>query len=209
MSNRDNFQWRPNDNSVTTNLRYSLEAEKWSKAFKSAQSNTQSANWGETFFVIGLVISLLANLVWFILICIIDLVKWFLEKREEAIEKKQDKIQGNFINEKRNTLVKQIKKDRLKLNLEKLNLPVININERDPLFKKAALHVVNTQKISIPILQFDLKINFDQACKIIDDLMSAGIISKFNSKKPRKVFISKKETLNLLFEIENENITKV
>ncbi len=204
MSNRDNFQWRPNDNSVTTNLRYSLEAEKWSKAFKSAQSNTQSANWGESFFVIGLVISLLANLVWLILICITDLFKWFMEIREKAIEKKQDKIQENLINEKRNALVKQIKKDRLKVNLEKLNLPAINRSERDLLFKKAAKHVVDIQKVSIPILQFDLKIDFEQSCKIIDDLMAAGIISKFNSKAPRRVLIKKQESLELLFEIEEE-----
>jgi len=37
QSDRQNYQWRPNDNSVQTNLRYDLEAEHWTRAFKSAQ----------------------------------------------------------------------------------------------------------------------------------------------------------------------------
>lgn len=212
MSNRDNFQWRPNDNSVTTNLRYSLEAEKWTKAFQSA-STKSTASFSRDLQVIGLIFSLVTNIIFFILICISDTIKWFLEKREEAVARKQAKIQAKIqeelIIEKRNALVKQLKKKRLKLELTKLNLPTINRSERDPLFKKAALHVVHTQKVSIPILQFDLKIDFEQACKIIDDLTNAGIITKFNSKKPRNVLISKKETLNLLFEIEEESENEV
>jgi len=204
MANRDNFQWRPNDNSVTTNLRYSLEAQKWTDAFQSASAKS-TASFSKDLQAIGLILSFGVNIIFFILICITDSVKWFLEKREEAIERKQAKIRKELLIETRNKLVNSIKKGKLKEKLAKLNLPTINRSDRDPLFKKAALHVVNIQRVSIPTLQFDLKINFDQACKIIDDLVAAGIISKFNSKKPRKVMISKKETLNLLFEIEEES----
>ena len=34
--NPDNFNWRPNDNSSKTLHKYSLEAERWTEAFKSA-----------------------------------------------------------------------------------------------------------------------------------------------------------------------------
>lgn len=35
------FQWRPNDNSSLTNLRYKLEAEKWVDAVGDAQNNVR------------------------------------------------------------------------------------------------------------------------------------------------------------------------
>ena len=199
MNNRDNFVWRPNDNSVQTNLRYDLEAEHWVKAFKGA-STKSSASFSKDLMVIGLIISLIINLIFFVLICITELVKWILEKREAAAEiKRRETAQLNA-----QIVLKKTRKDDLKKLLSKLQLPNVNITERDPLFKKAALHVVNKQKVSIPILQFDLEIDFDQACIIIDDLMAAGIITKFNGKNPRKVLISSLETLNLLFEIEEE-----
>ena len=128
------------------------------------------------------------------------MVKWILEKREEAAEIKRVRL----FNENQKIQILEKKKEILKAKLIKLELPVINRSDRDPLFKKASFHVVNKQKVSIPLLQFDFNIEFDQACKIIDDLVNAGIITKFNSNNQRKVLISNIETLNLLFEIEEE-----
>ena len=65
MSNRDNFQWRPNDNSVPTNLRYRLEAQKWTDAFQSA-SVKSSASFSKDLQVIGLVLSLAVNIIFFL-----------------------------------------------------------------------------------------------------------------------------------------------
>lgn len=200
MSNRDNFQWRPNDNSVTTNLRYSLEAEKWTKAFQSA-STKSTANFSKDFFVIGLIFSLVINIIFLILMGVTDVIKWCLKKREEAIDKKR----RTLFEEERKAAIKKVKIEHLKAKQKKLNLPTINRSERDPLFKKVALNTVKTQQISIPSLQIDLDIDFERACKIIDDLISAGIISKFNGKKPREVLIDSKETLSLLYEIEEES----
>jgi len=199
MNNRDNFLWRPNDNSVTTNIRYSLEAEKWTRAFKSA-STKSTVSLGEALGTVGLILSIITLSILFVLICISDLVKWILEKREEAAEIKRVRL----FNENQKIQILEKKKEILKAKLIKLELPVLNRSDRDPLFKKAALHVVNKQKVSIPLLQFDFNIEFDQACKIIDDLVNAGIITKFNSNNQRKVLISNIETLNLLFEIEEE-----
>ena len=213
MSNRDNFQWRPNDNSVTTNLRYDLEAQKWTKAFKGASINSGGGSSGEAFMVIGLVISMLANIVLFIILGIVDLIKWVVKFRKNSIEKKQAKIQEqNLIQiaeQKRKESLKathQKRKDELKTEISKLKLPKVNIKERDPIFKKAAQLVVLKKEVSITILMFELQIDFERVCKLIDDLRLAGIISNYNSKykNNRKVLIPDENILDMLFEIENE-----
>jgi len=203
MNNRDNFVWRPNDNSATTNLRYSLEAEKWTEAFRSANSKS-TTSFSEAIGVVGLIISICVNLIFLVLICITDFVKWILEKREESIDRKLRK-------EEKQTFELQLKNKRiekLRAQLNKLQLPPIDKNKRDSLFKKAAMHVVKRQKVSIPLLLFDLGISFDQACNIIDDLLCAGIIGDFNRKHPRRILIKDEKTLELLFEIEETSINK-
>jgi len=76
QAERQDYKWRPNDNSIQTNLRYDLEAEKWSKAFKSAQRKQQSVSFSESVSVIGMVISLIASLVVLVVMGIIDFYKW-------------------------------------------------------------------------------------------------------------------------------------
>jgi len=76
QSDRQNYKWRPNDNSVQTNLRYDLEAEKWTKAFKSAQIKQQSVSFSESLSVIGMVINLIASLVVLVVLVIVDFYKW-------------------------------------------------------------------------------------------------------------------------------------
>ena len=90
MNNRDNFQWRPNDNSSKTNLRYQLEAEKWTRAFNAASAKRPVSS-GNSFAVIGMVISLIYYLILFILICLADFVKWVLVKRGEYLKRKEEK----------------------------------------------------------------------------------------------------------------------
>ena len=75
-TDRDNYQWRPNDNSSTTRLRYDLEAEHWVRSFKSAQMKQQSVSVGEFFSVIGMVISLIASIMMLIVVLLVDLYKW-------------------------------------------------------------------------------------------------------------------------------------
>jgi DNA segregation ATPase FtsK/SpoIIIE-like protein len=203
MSNRDSFKWRPNDNSSTTLLRYDLEAKHWTKAFKSASINSGS-NSGEAFMVIGMVISLLAGIVWLIILGIVDIINWGVKVHRNSIEKKQSKIQEkNRIQAK-----KQKKKEVLKGEISKLRLPKVNITERDSMFNKAAHLIVQKKEISITLLMLELKLEFERVCKLIDDLRLAGIISKYNSKykNNRKVLIADKATLNLLFEIEKESV---
>ena len=83
---RQNFLWRPNDNSSTTRLRYDLEAEHWVKAFESSscKSTTRksSTSFSKNMAGLGLLfpavfdlLSLLFTLFSNILKCIISLIK--------------------------------------------------------------------------------------------------------------------------------------
>ncbi|WP_456442085.1 hypothetical protein [Psychroserpens sp.] len=77
QGDRQEFLWRPNDNSVTTRTRYDLEAEHWYKSFKSAEMKHKKVSLGETLDVIGLVISLIGSLLALILMCFINVIKYF------------------------------------------------------------------------------------------------------------------------------------
>ena len=83
------YKWRPNDNSVTTKLRYDLEAEHWAKSYKSALEKNKPVNFAKDLAVIGLIISLVVTLIWFILLCILDFYIWV---RKKIQTKKQKKI---------------------------------------------------------------------------------------------------------------------
>ena len=72
---RQNYQWRPNDNSSTTRLRYDLEAEHWTRAFKSAQKRSKPTSYAHDLSVIGAVVTILVSLLTLIVISIIDVVK--------------------------------------------------------------------------------------------------------------------------------------
>lgn len=75
-TDRDNYQWRPNDNSSSTRMRYDLEAEHWTKAFKSAQMKQQSVSLGESLSIINMLLNLIASLVLLVILSIVDFVKW-------------------------------------------------------------------------------------------------------------------------------------
>jgi len=75
QGDRQNFQWRPNDNSSTTLARYDQEAQLWMRAFRNAERKNQSASIGETFTFLGLIIKLIAYTIILLVTLAIDLVK--------------------------------------------------------------------------------------------------------------------------------------
>lgn len=105
---RQNYAWRPNDTSSTTNLRYDLEAKHWLKAFKSAESSGGtgvSGNWGASFAVIGLIIHFIVVAIWFVLVIVVDLIVWIVNlfdspKPYESKATKNDTIKVTPINDK-------------------------------------------------------------------------------------------------------------
>lgn len=74
FQNRNNFLWRPNDNSSITKARYKLEAEHWLNAFNSVSVMT-TGGLSELFGIIGITISLFVNLILFVFFAIIAIYK--------------------------------------------------------------------------------------------------------------------------------------
>lgn len=67
--------------------------------------------------------------------------------------------------------------------------------DRDPMFEEAAQIVVTHQQGSASLLQRKLKLGYNRAGRIIDQLERAGIIGPFEGSKARKVLI--KDALSL------------
>ncbi len=62
-----------------------------------------------------------------------------------------------------------------------------DINERDELFEDAALIIVQNQQGSTSLLQRKLKLGYNRAGRIIDQLEAAGIVGPFEGSKAREV----------------------
>lgn len=63
-------------------------------------------------------------------------------------------------------------------------------NEKDALFEEGARIVVSTQQGSTSMLQRQLKLGYNRAGRIMDQLEAAGIVGGFNGAKAREVLIS-------------------
>lgn len=78
-----------------------------------------------------------------------------------------------------------------------------NINERDVLFRDAAEVLVIAQQGSASLLQRKLKLGYNRAGRIIDQLEAAGIVGQFEGSKARQVLVPTLEALNHFLENEN------
>jgi S-DNA-T family DNA segregation ATPase FtsK/SpoIIIE len=67
--------------------------------------------------------------------------------------------------------------------------------ERDPLFEDAARIIVQTQQGSTSLLQRKLKLGYNRAGRIIDQLEAAGIVGPFEGSKAREVKIANEMAL--------------
>jgi S-DNA-T family DNA segregation ATPase FtsK/SpoIIIE len=64
-----------------------------------------------------------------------------------------------------------------------------NPNERDALFEDAARLVVMTQQGSTSLIQRKLKLGYNRAGRLVDQLEQAGVLGPFEGAKARKVLI--------------------
>jgi len=62
--------------------------------------------------------------------------------------------------------------------------------ERDPMFNEAARVIVSHQQGSASLLQRKLKLGYNRAGRIIDQMEEAGIVGPFEGSKARQVFVS-------------------
>ncbi len=74
----------------------------------------------------------------------------------------------------------------------------IDPSERDGLFREAAEVVVVAQQGSASLLQRKLKLGYNRAGRIIDQLEAAGIVGAFEGSKARQVLVSDLNTLEQL-----------
>ncbi|MDV7695825.1 DNA translocase FtsK [Chryseobacterium soli] len=73
-------------------------------------------------------------------------------------------------------------------------------NEKDALFEEAARIIVSTQQGSTSMLQRQLKLGYNRAGRIMDQLEATGIVGGFNGAKAREVIISDLNSLEQFLE---------
>ncbi len=78
----------------------------------------------------------------------------------------------------------------------------IDISDRDKLFKDAAIVIVTAQQGSASLLQRKLKLGYNRAGRIIDQLEAAGIVGQFEGSKARQVLVTDLAALDK--HLENE-----
>ncbi len=81
----------------------------------------------------------------------------------------------------------------------------INISERDKMFRDAAEILVIAQQGSASLLQRKLKLGYNRAGRIIDQLEAAGIVGQFEGSKARQVLIPDLEALKHFFDNESND----
>ena len=86
---------------------------------------------------------------------------------------------------------------------EESNISDINPDDRDELFREAAEVIVTSQQGSASLLQRKLKLGYNRAGRIIDQMEAAGIVGPFEGSKPRQVLI---QDLTSLDKILNDGI---
>lgn len=79
----------------------------------------------------------------------------------------------------------------------------IDPSERDALFREAAEVIVTAQQGSASLLQRKLKLGYNRAGRIIDQMEAAGIVGPFEGSKARQVLISDLHALEQLLNAEN------
>ena len=79
----------------------------------------------------------------------------------------------------------------------------IDINDRDKLFREAAEVIVTAQQGSASLLQRKLKLGYNRAGRIIDQLEAAGIVGPFEGSKARQVLMTDLTALNQFLDNES------
>ena len=78
----------------------------------------------------------------------------------------------------------------------------IDMDDRDKLFEEAAHVIVNAQQGSASLLQRKLKLGYNRAGRIIDQLEASGIVGPFEGSKARQVLVT--DILALEEHLKNE-----
>jgi S-DNA-T family DNA segregation ATPase FtsK/SpoIIIE len=75
----------------------------------------------------------------------------------------------------------------------------VDLENRDPMFEDAARIIVQHQQGSTSLLQRRLKLGYNRAGRLIDQLEAAGVVGPFEGSKAREVLVSDEYALEQLF----------
>lgn len=78
MGEKKEYLWRPNDQSPATKLKFELEVSHWLSAIKNS-TPAPTPSFSEVSGFIGLLLSFIFNLIHFIILIVIDVVKWVIK----------------------------------------------------------------------------------------------------------------------------------
>ena len=78
------------------------------------------------------------------------------------------------------------------------SLSSVDLSDRDPLFDDAARLIVMHQQGSTSLIQRKLKLGYNRAGRIVDQLEAAGIVGSFEGSKAREVLIQDEASLERL-----------
>ncbi|GGB66999.1 DNA translocase FtsK [Flavobacterium suaedae] len=81
----------------------------------------------------------------------------------------------------------------------------IDVSERDSMFREAAEVLVTAQQGSASLLQRKLKLGYNRAGRLIDQLEAAGIVGPFEGSKARSVLIPDLQSLEQFFANEENS----
>ena len=122
-------------------------------------------------------------------------------------EAKPQRVQGAFISEEEvEHVVSFIKESRKDIKYEEEIIEHINsasssengsYGDRDELLDEAIEIVVESGQASASYLQRRLRIGFNRAARIIEELEECGVISRRDGSKPRQILVSKDEIENI------------
>ena len=90
--------------------------------------------------------------------------------------------------------------------IEENEIGEINIDDRDDLFEEAAKVIVVAQQGSASLIQRKLKLGYNRAGRIIDQMEASGIVGPFEGSKARQVLIRDEMALEeVLNQLNNQN----
>ncbi|MDC0008146.1 DNA translocase FtsK [bacterium] len=80
------------------------------------------------------------------------------------------------------------------------------ISDRDAMFRQAAEVIVTAQQGSASLIQRKLKLGYNRAGRIVDQLEAAGIVGQFEGSKARQVLVPDLTSLDLLLQNEKKEL---
>lgn len=97
----------------------------------------------------------------------------------------------SFLQEQKNVIGGAID-NSIDLQTAAIGSKLVN-DDNDELFETAGYFIIEQDKASIGNLQRHLRIGFNRAARIMDQLYAAGVVSKDEGTKPRKVLMTKEQ----------------